>query len=117
MHPLLRLPSTADAADRTSSGGRSGAAIRPLAASSWRSMRFLYSMSRREPTMALLSLPAMAVWKSAALLFSSCVCFWRWMRSSGTSSGVCDVTLSVARSVAASPNFLQLARRSCATCG
>ena len=51
---------------RTSSGGRSGAAMRPLAASSCRSMRFLYSMSRRLPTIALLSLPAIALAKSLA---------------------------------------------------
>lgn len=53
----------------------------------------------------------------ALAAFSSCVCFWRWMRSRGTSSGVWLVTLSAARSVAASPNFFQPARRSWATCG
>lgn len=54
---------------------------------------------------------------AAAPRVRTCVCFWRWMRSICTSSGVWLVTLSVARSLAASPNLRQLARRSWATCG
>ena len=79
-------------------------------------MRFLYSMSRRLPTIMALSDPAMAAWKSGAF-FSSCVALAGRMRSSGISSVERAVIESVARSVAASPNFFQLARRSVAACG
>lgn len=46
----------------------------------------------------------------------TCVCFWGRSRSKGISSVDCAVTQSVARSVAASPNLVQLARRSSAAC-
>ena len=71
-HHDCKSPGAPPAPPRTSSGGRSGAAMRPLAASSWRSMRFLYSMSRRLPTIAFLSLPAIALAKSLAPCSAVC---------------------------------------------
>mmetsp|Transcript_11728 Transcript_11728/g.33108 ORF Transcript_11728/g.33108 Transcript_11728/m.33108 type:complete len:273 (-) Transcript_11728:231-1049(-) len=106
--PLEPADGSPDPPWYSSSSGGTSTSSSPLAASSWRSIRFLWSSSRSDKAADLLS-PALETWKSSRCL-SSCDCFFDLTRSKGTSSGACAVMASVGRSVAASPNLTQPAR-------